>query len=422
MQEQSTPSMRDDSSSIRFLLWIVLSINFLLAIGFSLLEIYGIRRDLLWNADFSVYYSEGLMIREGHGSRIYDTELEKEYQQRVMNGRSFAGGILPFVYPPHVSLIFVPFSLFSRQVAMALWITGQLLLLLYFLRMLRRIISMHSGFEQLLISTAILAYLPMFITIWIGAFSLIMLVCHMKIYLCLREGKEDQAGLWFSAGMIKPQHLILPGLVLLAARRWRAIAIAVLVGIVLFLISSLILGWHIWPTYVQLASTLTDYFDKFGFSPHKMYNFRGILSVLLGYGQGNLINAISKLALVSSALVTFWIWRRPYEPQKPEFTLRMAFTLLMGSFFNLHFYPQDALLLVGPAVLFYDYLGQRGLSRKVFAAFALSFPTIFLVLWFITRRNQSQFVPIPVLAMIALGIWIGIALHKEYQVDTKMVA
>ena len=425
MQEESTPAISVRSNgqpkAIRILLAITLFVNLFIGIGFIVLEMHGLRQDFIWKADFSVYYSEGLMIRDGYGSRIYDIELEKQYQKRVMDGRTFAGGILPFVYPPHVALIFVPFSYFPRQVAMGFWMAGQLLLLVYFLRMLRRLIPAHTPYEHVLITASILAFLPLFITISIGAFSLIILVCHMKIYLNLREGKCKNAGLWFGTGLLKPQHMMLPGVAFLAARRWRALLVTTLFGLALFVISSLILGWHIWPTYAQLVSTLTSYFDAFGFSPHKMYNFRGILTVLIGYDHGKLINGISTIALICSVVATFWIWNRPYEPEKPEFTLRMALTLLMGLFFNLHFYPQDALMLVGPAVLFYDYLGQRGLPRKTFAAVALCFPSVFLVVWRITRTNEALFVPVPVLVMTILGVCMARALYKEYQSGTIMV-
>ena len=64
----------------------------------------------------------------------------------------------------------------------------------------------------------------------LGAFSLFLLICLWQFYRALKNGREGQSGVWLAAGLIKPQNILLPGVLLLGARRWKAIAGAVLAG------------------------------------------------------------------------------------------------------------------------------------------------------------------------------------------------
>jgi len=119
------------------------------------------------------------------------------------------------------------------------------------------------------------------------------------------------------------------------------------------------------------------------------------------------------MALIASAVLTLLLWRGPWQPDDPSFELRMALTILLGLLFSLHLNPQDGLILIAPAMLFYDYLRQRDLSRRAYAAFALSCPLVFLVSEFTVRGSLG--IRVPVVAMIVLAVWMGKALYDEHR-------
>jgi membrane protease YdiL (CAAX protease family) len=124
-----------------------------------------------------------------------------------------------------------------------------------------------------------------------------------------------------------------------------------------------------------------------------------------------LINTASLVGLAASVIVTLWIWRGNWRPDRPDFELRMALTITLGLLFGLHVNPQDGLVLVAPAVLFYDYLRRSNLPRQGYAIFALSCPTLFLISEFTVGGALG--IRFPVVAEIILVTWISKALRES---------
>lgn len=233
----------------------------------------------------------------------------------------------------------------------------------------------------------------------------------MQFILAVRRDRPLSTAIWFLIGLIKPQLMVLPGMFLLVTRRWRALFVCILGSVILFLASSPTLGWNTWPEYLRQLKTVSNFFGIYGIDPRDMYNFRGTLALILGKEYATLINTLSTLALLGSIVLTYWLWRGAWQPAYPGFTLRMALTLILGSFFSLHANPQDGLILIAPAALFYDYLYRRGLPRRLYASFLLLCPILFLISEF-TIKNMLG-VHIPVLAMMILMAWMAYALYKE---------
>jgi hypothetical protein len=318
---------------------------------------------------------------------------------------------LPYVNPPHLTIPFVPLSILPRPTAFLVWALVQVMLLLWLLWLLNDLARSWEVHERWLLLSAVTAFSPLMSTFLIGAFSLLLTICLLQFYRALKHGHQARAGLWLVLGTIKPQAVVLPAVVLLAARRWRALLSALLAGGALALVSALALGWQIWPDYLRLLRTHTGLFDAFNVAPATMHNFKGTLTLILGNEQSSLINQISYLALAASIAVTWWVWRNRWQPDDPDFELKTAFTLLLGSLFGVHVNPQDSLLLIVPAALFYDYLHQRHLPRRAFAAFALVCPFIIFVSEY--TIGGSLKIRAPVMAMIVLLIWMGKAYYDE---------
>jgi hypothetical protein len=177
------------------------------------------------------------------------------------------------------------------------------------------------------------------------------------------------------------------------------------------------LGWRIWLDFLNMLRSLNNLYGVMGMEPTGMYNFKGVLTSILGASHGALINSLSWAALAGSMLLTLWIWRGSWAPDDPSFDLRMAYSLLLGLFFNLYLFPQDSLLLVLPAILFYNYLRRRALPVRWYAAFILLCPSLFLVSEF-TIGNRLG-LHIPVLAMVILLGWMTYALWKESRNDSR---
>jgi len=398
-------------------LWrLVLAVHLGIASGYVGLWAMLATRGQFWQADFSAYYAGWSIVRDGHGAHLYDLDLQARYQENILNEGRFEGGVLPYLNPPYATLPFVSLALLSRSAAFWLWSLGQLLLLVWLLRVLSRLAQNWSPRERWLLFSGMLAFPPLFITCMLGTFSLLILVCVLHYVCALRRGHEGRAGLWLVLGTIKPQLMALPGLVVVGGRRWRALASVLLAGGVLVLVSGLLLGWASWIGFFQALQTVNTLFGEIGIVPTVMYNLKGTLALILGNEQGVLINRISMGAMVAASLATLAVWRGAWPAEDdPRFDLRMSLTLLLGLLFLPHLNPHDGLLLVLPALLFYRYLRQRNLPRGPYTAFVLSWPLLFLFSEFTVGGSLG--IRGPVVAMGVLLIWIGKAMIDEARRD-----
>jgi hypothetical protein len=296
-----------------------------------------------------------------------------------------------------------------RSTAFLIWTLGQAALLIWLLRLLYGMARSWEPEERWLLLSAVIAFSPLMVTFLIGAFSLWLTVCLLQFYLTIKRGDEGRAGLWLVLGSVKPQAVLLLGVLMFAARRWRTLLSALFSAGVLAIISVTMLGWQIWGDYVHLLRSHTGLFDALGVVPTDMHNFKGTLALMLGNDQSRLIILLSYTALIAAAGLTLWLWRNRWEPDHPSFELRMALTMLLGLLFSVHLNPQDSLMLIVPTTLFYVYLRQRDLPRRAFAALALSCP----VLVFVSESTLggSLGIRIPVVVMIVLLGWMARALY-----------
>lgn len=366
---------------------------------------------LYWRTDFSAYYTGWAIARDGLGDRLYDFALQTSYQQRILDGRSFSDGLLPYLNPPHATVPFIPIALLPLPHAFTIWAIIQIVLLIWLIRILRAITSDWAPREHLLMITAATAFPPMLFSLQLGAFSLFILCCLLHYYATLKQGRDLHAAVWLLLGTVKPQLMVLPGVVLLGARRLGALAFTALGGAVLLLISGGVLGWQSWLGFFEALGTVNAFYDSYGIVPTTMYNVKGTLALLLGNERGVLISQISALGFAGAAGLGLWIWHSPWRADQPSFALRMGLTLLLGLLASPHLHRQDGVLFIAPAVLFACYLRERGLPMRGFAFWALGGPLVVLVAEFTIGGGLG--IRIPVVMMLILLIWMGRALIAE---------
>ena len=218
-----TPKAHDNFQRTRGYSWLVRGIVILhLSLGLSYAGLWFTlaQQGLFWRADFTAFYTGWVIVRDGQGPRLYDLELQKRDQADILEGQSFSDSLLPYDYPPHAAVPFVPLALLPRPTAFWVWSFGQVMLLVWLWRLLQRIAENWKPYERHLLLSAVIAFPPLLFTFQLGAFSLLTLVCVLQAYLTLKRGREAQAGLWLMLGTLKPQAVVMPGLLLVAARRW----------------------------------------------------------------------------------------------------------------------------------------------------------------------------------------------------------
>lgn len=389
----------------------VLALNLGLSLGYVVMWLHTMLQGSAWRADFTSYYTAWRIVLAGQGSQLYDLDVQMRYQVALLGRQGFVDGVLPFPYPPHVAVILAPLGLLPLEPAFFLWSAVLLGFTIWALLLLRQIACDWQPYERWLLFSAVGAFAPLLHAFLLGTFSLWALVCTLQFYLLLKKERDTPAGAWLALSTFKPQIVLLPGVMMFVARRWSALAGACAIGSLLFLFSSLLLGWHIWLAFLDILRASASRFNEYGIAPEVMYNLKGTLTLLLGPDQAPLINQISTAGLGVTILVTIWIWRGRWDPATPAFDLRFALTILLSLLFSPHLNPQDAVVAVIPATLLYHYLRQyRPTQCRGYAVFALSSPLLILIGDFTYEEGLG--IRIAVAAMLILTIWISVALRS----------
>ncbi|HEY7066428.1 MAG TPA: glycosyltransferase family 87 protein [Chloroflexota bacterium] len=392
-----------------------LTFNLCLSAGYVGLWLMLAAQGEFWRADFTGYYTGWLMVADGQGPRLYDVLLQTVYQQATLAGRSFVDGVLPFNYPPYTALPFVPVTLLPLGPAFWAWTAGELALLGVLLRTLWRYTAAWSTSERAILVSGVLAFPPLLWTLQQGAFSLFITLCVLQWYLALKQGHDGRAGAWLAGGLIKPQLIVLPVLMLLVGRRWRAVLVLGAIAALLVLPSLLVLGIPAWIDYLGMVRRMSNLFGAFGINPGDMLNVRGLLAALLGSAHAATINLVTAVVLVGAIVVTAALWRGPWRPQESEFDLRVALTIALGLVTSPYLYPHDALVLIVPVTLAYGYLRAHNLPRRVFAVCVLANPVVFLV----SELGLRGVLPVRLgfVAIVVLTVWLAHALRGAERVS-----
>src|SRR5262249_44728624 len=114
--------------------------NWKSVVVFALLGMVVIHAAALWQmhneifsgyGDFSAFYTEGKIARQGEGRRLYERPLQWDEQQEFASTVKIRRGPLPYIHPPFEALIFLPLAFFSYQVAFVTWMCIKILILAF---------------------------------------------------------------------------------------------------------------------------------------------------------------------------------------------------------------------------------------------------------------------------------------------------
>lgn len=380
MDHSSTPAPLPAllQSRLRLILQSVLALNIALALGYAGLWLLAVRQGLTWRADFSAFYTGWFMVREGAGADLYDLSAQAAAQQTILNGRSFADGLLPYVNPPHLTLPFVPLAGLPLSAAYGVWALIQIALIGVCIRLLLELTADLPRAFALQGVAAFLAFPALSGTLLRGTFSLLLLVALLLAYRALRAGRDGQAGLWLLLVSLKPQLLLAPGALLVGARRLPALISLCIGGFALAAAATAAFGLPIWGAYLHTLAEVNTYFGRNGIDPAQMPNLRGVLTNLLGADQVGALNALSSVVFAVSGLALIRLWWGVKRLDSPEGALCVALSLTVGLFVSPHLYSHDAVLLVLPLVLLGRHLCLHT-PRAAWAGFLLIAPWAFLL-------------------------------------------
>jgi Glycosyltransferase family 87 len=367
--------------------------------------------ELLTDSDFISFYTGWEIVRNGDGPKLYDLELQTAYQSELWGsaGAPFNFRLLPFVNPPHAALIFMPLAYLSPRAAAFVFLGFNCLVGVWVLRRLWQLAAGWSQSARVLLITTILGTEVFWYGLATRTLTLIILACLIEYYRALKGGRDLGAAVWLITATIKPQLILLPAFIPLVRRRWRLIAIAFSLGILIAFCISLGLGFHIWKDYVLLLREVSFHGEAYGASPLLMNNLRMILYRTL---PPLLVLPLVYLGLLVGIAATFWLWR-----SARAFELKFALTLLIGLCLAPHLNYQDTLIAFLPASILYERARlESGGFVKVFPLLLVIATLVPAALIFSGYSRTLRWIwPLP-LILILIGLCVR-ALRVEQKAD-----
>jgi hypothetical protein len=324
--------------------------------------------------DFSIFYTAGECVQRGLGSQLYDLATEKRLQEGFIPPAKIHLGPLPFTHPPFEAPLFVPLVALPYQTAYAVWHAISLALLLGFVLLMRPYLPRLRGWSETLPFLAALAFFPVFLCLFEGQDSLLLLFLFALVYVCMRSGKEFLVGICLGLALFRFQ-LVLPvvGAALLR-RKWRVLAGFTLAALAMGAISLAVVGWGpLWNYPYQLWELSRTQVNG-AMNPTYMPNLRG----LIYDAAGDHLPARLLTAIVSLGLVGFAAWKWKTDPPHPAFDLSFALMLAVSVMASYHLNGYDMSLLLIPLLLAAEWMLSRSTAstaatRLLLAATGLLF-------------------------------------------------
>ncbi len=251
----------------------------------------------------------------------------------------------PTPYLPPFVLLGVPLLAFPPLVGYHLWLLLNLIVVTGVLSALTERYRM----PPMLLSGPILLSLPLLIAWGEGQATGLWLLTFFLAYRAFEQQQDLRAGLWFGVLLLKPQDVVVFALVLLAKRRWVALAGMAATGSSILVTSALALGLAGLRAYLTLLGTAANFQTAMpGASVRTMPNWRGAVTNLLPGLPPTQAGAVTLVLSALTIATLLVIWHSAWDGTSPHFARRMLATALVNLLVSYHGHLNEAALLYVP--------------------------------------------------------------------------
>jgi hypothetical protein len=327
------------------LLGIWLWLNYVYVKQLGVFESCGIDYALLVTGSRLVFSDQPMQVfnrdaiaKELRGYAIYYGKTEPGDQQ-----------IGPLPYPVPMFWLYRPFSFLDPISGFKLWTIVNLVIATV---VLWQIAAPLGGLRAVAVTALALCFPPLVAGIFFGQPVVVLVLALFLAYRKLQQGKDFQAGLWAGVLFLKMQYPLVLALILAIHRRWQAVAGMALTGGLLLAASLITCGFGWIPAYLQTVQAMSGFREVDPILwPSTMINWRGFLvrETLLPEELGKQITLLLSVLTIASLLL---IWRGPWQPTHPRFSLRILATFLVTLLAAIHSHIHGGALLLVPALEF----------------------------------------------------------------------
>src|SRR2546429_2859231 len=189
--------------------------------------------------DFRQLYTGGYILRLGYGHQLYDYDVQKSLEDKLVSPEQIA---LPINHLAYEELLFVPLSLLNFRAAYLAFLGINIVLLGISFRVLQPWMDNLAAVLKSLPAAMFLVFIPVAVALMQGQDSVLLLALLAAAAVSLDRGKDLAAGIFVGLGLFKFQLVIPIALLFLVWRRWRFSAGFALSSIAIGLLTLWLLG------------------------------------------------------------------------------------------------------------------------------------------------------------------------------------
>ena len=344
------------------------------------------------SSDFTINYSAGVLVRQGHFAAPYRQAALADTMRRVAPDGAIDPR-LPFSLPLVAALPFAALSLLSIDLAFRVWqivAAALLLVAVLILQRARPLDRKAPAFAML----GLLAAVPTWTALTEGQVTPLLVVGGALLVAALSRDRWGLAAAGGALLAIKPQYLPAYLLVVLAARRWRMLLVAG-VAATLVLMSPLAAGTGGMAAMVHNALRANQ-----AVAIRLDEAWIGVLGPALPAVAATAVAIAVYLAVLAALGLT--AWRRPASTTGFA-VLAVALSLLASP----HALPHDLLMLAVPAWLAVDLFFEGRLPNPI--------PGLLLIDLALLIDLHGVGLPLGPIVMTAVVLWYGWRFRQRAQ-------
>ncbi len=364
--------LRDYPRLMLIATWMVLAANLLLHQGW--IGAFG----QVIAGDFIMFYSTGTIYR-AQPDLIYDYQTQAATQQALVAPTKLPG-YNPYMNPPYVAPLYALLTFTALHWSLILWTLLTIASVFLSAYLLFRIFPDGRGipgltYAQLVIIS--LSFFPFIEGLQAGQNHWMALLLVSGIVFSMFKEKWYLAGSLAGLLLYKPQFALGFIIVWLVWRKFKALAAFAVVAAAWGGLFALFNGFNLYRTYLQLSQVFMNLPYMPGFPNYLLVTFYGLVTSIFPQGAQQVVNIISQVILLLSAIGVAWLAYRlrnaARREQIPAIVAALIFPLLATPYALLH----DMVILIPAYVLWAVYAYSR---RFVYTSVAVYLGVFFLTL------------------------------------------
>jgi hypothetical protein len=286
--------------------------------------------------DFLTSYTAAAMLAGGDVQQLFDTRAQWEYQRPIVNAYdvSWADRVMhPYIAPPPLAAITLPFLTLSPVLATIAWISLNLLATIVAVSLLVK----QFNLDRMATYASVFASFPLFYLLILGQVEGLLVLAFSVFLIQLHKGNDVRAGFALALFALKPPLLLAPLAFLLVAGRRKALWTTVSAVGAQAIVSIAVVGAEGVHDFITLSRRLSGAEGSTVTNVHGMVNVRSVIVRAFPSDSSLLVNisiVTLTLAMLGAAILA---WRRAGEAaNSPAGFALLSVTMLLTSYHALY--------------------------------------------------------------------------------------